>query len=127
MDRRALNAAPHTKARVERGDRPIDRSRHGSRLTAVRTLGVALGLVALVLGGVAVRAFALVAAGVQTVPFWPAARLYPPWAVLLALLGGIGLACAYGAVRLALLSRALLVAPAPYLRALDARRSEETP
>ncbi len=105
----------------------MDRSRHGHRLTAVRTLGVALGLVALVLGGVAVRAFALVAAGVQTVPFWPAARLYPPWAVLLALLGGIGLACAYGAVRLALLSRALLVAPAPYLRALDARRSEETP
>ena len=80
----------------------MDRSRHGHRLTAVRTLGVALGLVALVLGGVAVRAFALVAAGVQTVPFWPAARLYPPWAVLLALLGGIGLACAYGAVRLAL-------------------------
>ena len=105
----------------------MDRSRHGRRLTAVRTLGAALGLVALVLGGVAVRALALVAAGVQTVPVWPAARLYPQWAVLLALLGGIGLACAYGALRLALHARALLVAPAPYLRALDARRSEETP
>jgi len=41
--------------------------------------------------------------------------------------GGIGLVFAYGALRLALLSRALLVAPAPYLRALDARRSKETP
>jgi len=106
----------------------MDRSLHRHRLTAVRLLGAALGLVALVLGGVAVRAFALVAAGVQAVPFWLAARLYPQWAVLLALLGGIGLACAYGALRLALLSRALLVAPAPYLRALDAQRvTKETP
>ncbi len=106
----------------------MDRSMRGRRLTAVRLLGTTLGLVALVLGGVAVRAFALVAAGVQAVPFWPAARLYPLWAVLLALLGGIGLACAYGALRLALLSRVLLVAPAPYLRTLDARRStEESP
>ncbi len=105
----------------------MDRSRHGRRLTAVRTLGVALGLVALTLGVVAVRAFALVAAGVQTVPFWPAERLYPQWAVLLALLAGLGLVFAYGALRLALHARALLVAPVPYLRALDARRSEETP
>ncbi len=105
----------------------MDRSRHGHRLTAVRTLGAALGLVALALGGTAWRALALVAADLRAVPVGAAARLYPQWAVLLALLAGLGLVFAYGALRLALHARALLVAPAPYLRALDARRSEETP
>jgi len=105
----------------------MDRSRHGSRLTTVRTLGAALGLVALALGVAAGQALALVAADLSAVPVGATARLYPQWAVLRALLAGLGLVFAYGAVRLAFHARTLLVAPAPYPRALDARRSEETP
>ena len=102
-------------------------------LLALRLLGAALGLVALALGVEAVRGVILVATALRTIPVASLALIPPPdrpgLALLLALCAAVGLAPAYGTVRLALLSHALLVAPAPYLHALDAARrpQEEAP
>ncbi len=99
-------------------------------LLALRLRGALVGLAALALGVEVVRGVALVAMALRTIPV-AALALIPPsdrpgLALLLALCAAVGLALAYGTVRLALLSRALIVAPAPYLRALDhARRARE--
>ncbi len=97
-------------------------------LLALRLLGAALGLVALALGVEAVRGVILVATALRTIPVASLALIPPPdrpgLALLLALCAAVGLAPAYGTVRLALLSH-----PAPYLHALDAARrpQEEAP
>jgi len=99
-------------------------------LLALRLLGAALGLAALALGVEAMRGVALVAMDLRTIPVASLALIPPSdrpgLALLLTLCAAAGLAFASGTVRLALLSRALIVAPAPYLRALDdVRRARE--
>ncbi len=103
---------------------------HLRPLVALRLLGALVGLVALALGVAVVRGVALVVTALRTIPVASFALIPPSerpgLALLLALCAAAGLALAYGAVRLALLSRALIVAPAPYLYALDhARRARE--
>jgi len=103
---------------------------HLRPLVALRLLGALVGLVALALGVAVVRGVALVVTALRTIPVASFALIPPSerpgLALLLALCAAAGLALAYGTARLALLSRALIVAPAPYLRALDhARRARE--
>ncbi len=102
---------------------------HLRPLLALRLLGAALGLAALALGVAVVRGIALVVTALRTIPVSSLALIPPSdrpgLALLLTLCAVVGLALAYGAVRLALLSRALIVAPAPYLHALTARRAPE--
>ncbi len=129
MDRRPLNTAPPTVARGERGNQPMGRTTWTRPLLALRLLGALVGLVALALGVEVVRGVALVAMDLRTIPVASLALIPPSdrpgLALLLTLCAVVGLALAYGAVRLALLSRALIVAPAPYLHALTARRAPE--
>jgi len=98
-------------------------------LLTLRLRGALLGLGALVLGVEMVRGVALVVTALCTIPVSSLALIPPsdrPGLVLLLALGAaVGLARAYGTVRLALLSRALLVAPTPYRHALHARRTPE--
>ncbi len=106
---------------------------HLRPLLALRLLGALVGLVALALSVETVRGVALVVTVLRTIPVASLAFIPPSdrpgLALLLALCAAAGLALAYGTARLALLSRALLVAPAPYLHALDAahRPREEAP
>ena len=89
---------------------------HLRPLVALRLLGALVGLVALALSVETVRGVALVVTVLRTIPVASLAFIPPSDRPGLALL-------------LALLSRALLVAPAPYLHALDAahRPREEAP
>ncbi len=108
----------------------MGRTRSTRPLLALRLLGALVGLVALALGVEVVRGVALVVTALRTIPVASLALIPPSdrlgLALLLALCAVVGLALAYGAVRLALLSRALIVAPTPYLHALaHARRARE--
>ena len=98
-------------------------------LLTLRLLGALLGLGALVLGVEMVRGVALVVTALRTIPVSSFALIPPSdrpgLALLLALGAAVGLARAYGTVRLALLFRALFVAPTPYRHALHARRTPE--
>jgi len=98
----------------------MGQSIHLRPLLALRLLGALLGLVALALSVETVRGVALVVTVLRTIPVASLALIPPS--------DRLGLALAYGTVRLALLSRALIVAPAPYLHALaHARRAREVP
>jgi len=94
----------------------MGQSIHLRPLLALRLLGALVGLVALALSVETVRGVALVVTVLRTIPVASLAFIPPSDRPGLALL-------------LALLSRALLVAPAPYLHALDAahRPREEAP
>ena len=98
-------------------------------LLALRLRGALLGLVALARGVETACGVALVVTDLRTIPVSSLALISPSdrpgLALLLALGAAVGLALAYGTVRLALLSRALLVALAPDLHALHARRTPE--
>ena len=98
-------------------------------LLTLRLRGALLGLGALALGVEMVCGVALVVTDLRTIPVSSLALIPPSdrpgLALLLALGAAVGLALAYGTVRLALLSRALLVVPTPYRHALHARRTPE--
>jgi uncharacterized protein (DUF697 family) len=107
----------------------MGRSIHLRPLVALRLLGALVGLVALALGVAVVRGIALVAMDLRTIPVASFALIPPSdrpgLALLLTLCAAAGLAFAYGTVRLALLSRALMSAPAPDPRTIDAQRAPE--
>jgi len=107
----------------------MGRSIHLRPLVALRLLGALVGLVALALGVAVVRGIALVAMDLRTIPVSSFALIPPSdrpgLALLLTLCAAAGLAFAYGTVRLALLSRALMSAPAPDPRTIDAQRAPE--
>jgi len=100
-----------------------------TRLTAVRLLGAALGLAALALAVDTGRGVIVVVTALRTIPVSSLALIPPSdrpgLALILALCAAIGLALAYGTVRLALLSRALMSAPAPDPCTIDAQRAPE--